>query len=109
ASLSGSCAPKATTAPPPPRARSAAGKTTRSKPPTAPSTRRSARNGNSFTKRQRRGISMANEPANRIDIHHHFFTPELLGAFPDTAKRPEVKGWSLESSFEEMDKNGVAH
>ena len=47
--------------------------------------------------------------ANRIDIHHHFFTPEYRNAFPDTAKRPEVKGWSLESSFEEMDKNGIGH
>ncbi len=52
---------------------------------------------------------MAGTGAGRIDIHHHFFTPEYRAAFPDTAKRPEVKGWSLESSFEEMDKNGIAH
>ena len=44
----------------------------------------------------------------RIDIHHHFFAPEYLGAMGDMAKRPEVRGWSLAKTFEEMEKNGVA-
>ena len=51
---------------------------------------------------------MAESPANRIDIHHHFFAPEYLGAMGANAKRPEVSGWSLARTFEEMEKNGVA-
>lgn len=51
---------------------------------------------------------MAGSPAGRIDVHHHFFAPEYLGAMGAMAKRPEVRGWSLDHSFEEMDKNGVA-
>src|SRR5215469_8094398 len=50
---------------------------------------------------------MAGSGAGRIDIHHHFFAPEYLAAMGANAKRPEVKGWSLAHSFEEMDKNGV--
>jgi 6-methylsalicylate decarboxylase len=52
---------------------------------------------------------MAGAAAGRIDVHHHFFAPEYLGAIGAQAQRPEVKGWSLQATFEEMDKNGVAH
>ena len=51
---------------------------------------------------------MAGSSAGRIDIHHHFFLPEYLAAIGPMAQRPEVRGWSLEHSFEEMEKNGVA-
>ncbi len=51
---------------------------------------------------------MAGSPAGRIDIHHHFFLPDYLAAIGPMAQRPEVRGWSLEHSFEEMEKNGVA-
>jgi predicted TIM-barrel fold metal-dependent hydrolase len=51
---------------------------------------------------------MTGSPAGRIDVHHHFFAPEYLAAIGDMAKRPEVRGWSLAKSFEEMEKNGVA-
>src|SRR5579875_1440090 len=55
------------------------------------------------------GTAMAASQAARIDIHHHFFAPEYLAAMGSgMANRPEVKGWSLERTFEEMDKNGVA-
>jgi predicted TIM-barrel fold metal-dependent hydrolase len=50
---------------------------------------------------------MAGSQAGRIDIHHHFFAPEYLGAMGANAKRPEVSGWSLAHTFEEMEKNGV--
>ncbi len=52
---------------------------------------------------------MVGTAAGRIDVHHHFFAPEYLGAIGAQAQRPEVKGWSLQSTFEEMDKNGVGH
>lgn len=51
---------------------------------------------------------MAGAAGTRIDIHHHFFAPEYLGAIGAQAQRPEVKGWSLAHTFEEMDKNGVS-
>ena len=51
---------------------------------------------------------MAGSSTGRIDVHHHFFAPEYLGAIGDMAKRPEVRGWSLAHSFEEMEKNGVS-
>jgi predicted TIM-barrel fold metal-dependent hydrolase len=51
---------------------------------------------------------MAGAASGRIDVHHHFFAPDYLGAIGDMAKRPEVRGWSLAHSFEEMEKNGVA-
>lgn len=51
---------------------------------------------------------MAGPAAGRIDIHHHFFAPEYLGAMGAMAQRPEVRGWSLQKTFEEMEKNGVA-
>lgn len=51
---------------------------------------------------------MAGAASGRIDVHHHFFAPEYLGAIGAMAQRPEVKGWSLAHSFEEMEKNGVA-
>jgi len=50
---------------------------------------------------------MAGSQAGRIDVHHHFFAPEYLGAMGANAKRPEVSGWSLARTFEEMEKNGV--
>jgi predicted TIM-barrel fold metal-dependent hydrolase len=50
---------------------------------------------------------MAGTAIRRIDVHHHFFSPEYLAACGPMAQRPEVKGWSLARSFEEMDKNGV--
>jgi predicted TIM-barrel fold metal-dependent hydrolase len=50
---------------------------------------------------------MAGTSKGRIDIHHHFFAPDYLAACGPMAQRPEVKGWSLARSFEEMDKNGV--
>jgi 6-methylsalicylate decarboxylase len=51
---------------------------------------------------------MAGASAGRIDIHHHFFLPEYLGAIGAMAQRPEVRGWSLAHTFEEMEKNGVS-
>jgi 6-methylsalicylate decarboxylase len=51
---------------------------------------------------------MAGTAQGRIDIHHHFFAPEHLAALPAMAKRPEVSGWSLQRTFEEMEKNGIA-
>jgi 6-methylsalicylate decarboxylase len=47
------------------------------------------------------------DTSGRIDIHHHFFAPEYLAAMGAMARRPEVSGWSLARSFEEMDKNGI--
>ena len=51
---------------------------------------------------------MAGSQPGRIDVHHHFFAPEYLDAMGANAKRPEVSGWSLARTFEEMEKNGVA-
>ena len=45
--------------------------------------------------------------ASRIDVHHHFFLPEYLAAMGPMANMPQVKGWSLAHTHEEMDKNGV--
>jgi predicted TIM-barrel fold metal-dependent hydrolase len=46
--------------------------------------------------------------ASRIDVHHHFFAPEYLGAMGEAARRPEVRDWTPGRTLEEMDKNGVA-
>ena len=51
---------------------------------------------------------MAGTPHNRIDIHHHFFLPEYLAAMGPLANMPQVKGWTLERTHEEMEKNGIA-
>ncbi|HXQ49748.1 MAG TPA: amidohydrolase family protein [Stellaceae bacterium] len=45
--------------------------------------------------------------ASRIDVHHHFYPPDYLGAMGETARMPAVRDWTLDRTIEEMDKNGV--
>jgi predicted TIM-barrel fold metal-dependent hydrolase len=52
---------------------------------------------------------MAESPgASRIDVHHHFFAPDYLDVMEEYAGRPQVRGWTLARTLEEMDRHGVA-
>src|SRR5262249_54155792 len=46
----------------------------------------------------------------RIDVHHHFYPPELLATWREHNVRnaPVVQRWTLEATLEHMDKGGVA-
>ena len=44
----------------------------------------------------------------RIDVHHHFYSPEYLAVMGEMGKRPIVHDWTVGRSLEEMDKNGIA-
>jgi predicted TIM-barrel fold metal-dependent hydrolase len=44
----------------------------------------------------------------RIDVHHHFYSPEYLAVMGEMGKRPIVRDWTVGRSLEEMDKNGIA-
>jgi 6-methylsalicylate decarboxylase len=61
------------------------------------------------------GAAPAAPPPRRIDVHHHFYPPELKQIWQDWLTRhnqgqqfPPVAQWTAERSLEEMDKNGVA-
>jgi 6-methylsalicylate decarboxylase len=50
-------------------------------------------------------------PAHRIDVHHHYFPPEMIAA--QAAARaeglsPDVRAWSAQRSIAAMDEGGVA-
>jgi predicted TIM-barrel fold metal-dependent hydrolase len=45
---------------------------------------------------------------NRIDVHHHFYSPEYLAVMGEMGKRPIVRDWTVGRSLQEMDKNGIA-
>ncbi len=50
-------------------------------------------------------------PAHRIDVHHHYFPPEMIAA--QTSARadglsPSVRAWSAGKSLEAMDQGGIA-
>jgi predicted TIM-barrel fold metal-dependent hydrolase len=46
----------------------------------------------------------------RIDVHHHFYPPELLDAWKKANVRnaPVVQRWTLQAAMQQMDKGGVA-
>ncbi len=44
--------------------------------------------------------------AGRIDVHH-FFPPEYFAAMGGMMERPPVRGWTLDRTLEELDRNGV--
>jgi predicted TIM-barrel fold metal-dependent hydrolase len=48
--------------------------------------------------------------AHRIDVHHHFYPPELLDAWKKANVRnaPVVQKWTLDAAMAQMDKGGVA-
>lgn len=50
---------------------------------------------------------MAETARGRIDVHHHFFTPDYLAVMGDQARMPAVRDWTLARSLEEMDRNSV--
>ncbi len=47
------------------------------------------------------------EGAGRIDVHHHFYPPEYRPVMGKYGQMPAVKGWTLENTLEELDRNGV--
>jgi 6-methylsalicylate decarboxylase len=54
-----------------------------------------------------RGSALAQAPANkriRIDVHHHFVPPEIVGSARLVAP---LKTWSVQQSLDDMDKGGV--
>jgi predicted TIM-barrel fold metal-dependent hydrolase len=53
--------------------------------------------------------STAKKP-HRVDVHHHFYPPELLDAWnkADVRNAPVVQRWTLAAAIEQMNKGGVA-
>ena len=43
----------------------------------------------------------------RIDVHHHFYPPEYRAVMGKYGQMPAVKGWTLENTLEELDRNSV--
>lgn len=52
----------------------------------------------------------ASAKPHRIDVHHHFYPPDLRDAWKKANIRnaPVVHRWTLEAALEQMDKGGVA-
>lgn len=51
---------------------------------------------------------LAKAAAHRIDVHHHIVPPTWLAAMETIGEADQFRGWSVQSSLEDMDMGGVA-